>query len=473
MRQIGQKITEEQNLMGPQIHFLIMISHAILYAFAKNQEYTMRELAGELKMAPMTLYRYLRLVVEAIILVHRTKKSIEGVISQMQEIKTRLSQTEKALEGAKSEIDKLTAKLFQFKGEIKGLEAEIIRLKEQWKMSIRRLILVLKMSGRCTVRSIVEILDEGLNVQYSVGYVQGVIQEAGTNAEGCFQKLLQVIPLSGAICIDEVFLKEAGQKIWGIVIVDPLSGLVLHFERTVERSSEAIITVIQNFKDARPGVELLIKLCLTDMYQGYLKPVKNLWSKAVHQFCWFHINCFHIGSTVKQSERAYQRALKALENFDKKNKGPLDKKEKEERKALVWAIAQAKKNWQGALRFRSMLRRVLTSKTLEIATKRLNSLIDAALKGKNPYVNKMGTLLLDHKQRLLSFYTCLESQPHLLKRLSNSQQSWVPATKRWAIQETTNAAEHVFRFFPSLPKNMEQFRYRIKRALGVSIAKLK
>ncbi len=70
----------------------------------------------------------------------------------------------------------------------------------------------------------------------------------------------------------------------------------------------------------------------------------------------------------------------------------------------------------------------------------------------------MGKFLLDHYERLLTFYTCLESQPHLLKRLSNSQQSWVPATKRWAIPITTNAAEHIFRFFRRYTKNMEQFR---------------
>jgi hypothetical protein len=97
------------------------------------------------------------------------------------------------------------------------------------------LIVVLKMSGRCTVRSIVEVMAYGLGVCVSVGYVQGVITEAGTKANTALEKLLKVVPLSGAISVDEVFLKELGSKIWGVVIVDPLSGLVLRLQRCSER----------------------------------------------------------------------------------------------------------------------------------------------------------------------------------------------------------------------------------------------
>ena len=141
-------------------------------------------------------------------------------------------------------IDHLTAKLFEMEGQIGSLQAEVEGLKEQWALTIDRLIVVLKMSGRCTVRSIVEVLQYGLGVKVSVGYVQNIITRAGQNATSCWEKLRQALPLSGAISIDEVFLKEKGKKILGIVIVDPMSGLILHFERATERSAEAITTVI-------------------------------------------------------------------------------------------------------------------------------------------------------------------------------------------------------------------------------------
>jgi len=41
----------------------------------------------------------------------------------------------------------------------------------------------------------------------SVGYVQGVLTQAGLNAHTALERLLQVVPLSGAICVDEVYCK--------------------------------------------------------------------------------------------------------------------------------------------------------------------------------------------------------------------------------------------------------------------------
>ena len=146
---------------------------------------------------------------------------------------------------------------------VSALHIEIEQLKAQWTVAQKRLIIVLKMSGRCTVRSIVEVLEYGLGIHVSVGYVQGVITEAGTNANTALEKLLEVIPLSGAISVDEVFLKELGSKMLGVVIVDPLSGLTLRLQRCSERSKDAIGEVLKLFAEA--GFKEKIKLCLTDM----------------------------------------------------------------------------------------------------------------------------------------------------------------------------------------------------------------
>ncbi len=137
--------------------------------------------------------------------------------------------------------------------------------------------MVLKLSGRCTVR---KVLEYGFGVHVSVGYVQGIIAQAGANARPALERLWEVITLSGAISI-KVFFKEMGRKILGVVIVDPLSGLILRLERCSERSSDAIGKVIQGFAEA--GFKEKIRLCLTDMYAGYLEPVKTFLPKAVHQ----------------------------------------------------------------------------------------------------------------------------------------------------------------------------------------------
>ena len=356
---------------------------------------------------------------------------------------------------AQAEVQRLTAALAAAHTQVSVVQAELTHLQTQWTVMQDRLIVVLKMSGRCTVRSIVEVLQAGLGLQVSVGYVQGVIAQAGVQAHSAWERVLKVVPLSGAICLDEVFFKELAHQVLGIVIVDPLTGLVLRLERCTERSADAIGTILRHFNAA--GFQAQIKLCLTDMYDGYLKPVRTYLPQAVHQFCWFHLNCFHIGATAHQAERAYQRAVEALAAFDKKHPGALAAADQPHHRDLVAARDLAHRQWLGAQRFQRLLSNLLWSPTLAVATARLDQLIRVAAQRPSPYLQKMSTCLTDHRAGLLVFFTCLESTQHQLRRLSGSQQRWVALTTRWALPITSNAAEHVFRCLRRYTNSMDHF----------------
>jgi transposase len=454
MREIGGRLKAEQNLTSDDIAWLVAIARAILRAFVWDEGQPMRTLAATLGISPQTLYRTLRLAVQALMLVRRCKQSVETLAGRVRELEDRLVQVEQAYATAQAEVQRLTKALAEAQAQVVTLQAEVTRLQEQWTVTLDRLIVVLKMSGRCTVRSIVEVLEYGLGIHVSIGYVQGIIAQAGMNAHTALERLLEAISLSGAICVDEVFFKELGRKMLGVVIVDPVSGLILRLQRCSERSKDAIGAVLEQFAEA--GFKERIKLCLTDMYSGYLEPVKVYLPKAVHQFCWFHINCFHIGARVHRAKRAYEKAVKALAAFDKKHPGPL-KAEQKQRRDLVVTRDQAQQHWTGAQRFQRLLMQLLWLPTLNMATIRLDQLIRAAAKVKNPYVKEMGTFLAEHRIGLLVFYTCLESGQHMLKRLSCSQQQWVSLTKRWAIPITSNAAEHVFRCLRRYTHQMDHF----------------
>jgi hypothetical protein len=402
-----------------------------------------------------TLYTTLRLAVQALMWVRRNKAAVETLVSRVQEWQDRVVPVEQAYALAQVEVHRLTLALAETQAQVSTLQAEVARWQADWTVMQARLIVVLKMSGRCTVRSIVEVLKYGLQIDVSVGYVQGIIAQAGLRAHTALERLLQVIPLSGAICIDEVFLKELGTRVLGIVIVDPLSGLVLCLARCTERSTAAIGPIIQRFAEA--GFKARVKLCLTDMYEGYLKPLKTYLPQAVHQFCWFHLNCFHIGATVRRAERAYQRAVEAVVAFDKKQAAPLSAQQEQQRLALVTAREQAYRQWLGTQRFQSLLLRLLWSPTLAVATARLDQLIRVAARLDNPYLQTLGAVLVEHRAGLLVFYTCLESGQHLLQRLSCSHQRWVALTARWALPITSNAAEHVFRCLRRYTHSMDHF----------------
>jgi transposase-like protein len=427
----------------------------ILRAFIWDEELPMRTIAESLGISPTTLYKTLRLAVKALMLIRQGVESVDGLVDRIRELQEQLIRVEQARATAQIEVQRLTKALVETRARIVALEDKVRDLQEQWKIAQDRLIVVLKMEGRCTVRSIVAVLEYGLGIHVSVGYVQGIITQASTNAWPALQRLRDAVPLSGAISIDEVFFKEMAHKILGVAIVDPLSGLILHFERCEERSKEAIGEIIKNFAEA--GFEAHIKLCLTDMYAGYVEPVKAYLSKAVHQFCWFHINCFHIGATVLQAKRAYTRTVKKVACFDKKHACPLSTEENEERQALITIRDLAQCHWRGAQRFQRLLMRLLWSRNLDEATARLNQLIRVAAKMQNPYVKDMGDFLDRHRPGLLVFYQCLESDQHTLRRLSQSRGQWVPLVKRWAVPITSNAAEHVFRCLRRYTNQMDHF----------------
>jgi hypothetical protein len=231
--------------------------------------------------------------------------------------------------------------------------------------------------------------------------------------------------------------------------------LILRLTRCGERSKDTISAVLQQF--AAAGFRERIKLCLTDMYAGYVEPLKTYLPQAVHQFCWFHINCFHLGASVRRAERAYQRAVEALAAFDQQHAGPLTAAEQLQRQALLSAQEQAHRHWRGAQRCQRLLLRLLWAPSLAVATARLDQLLRVAPKVANPYIQAMATFLAQHRSGLLSFYACLESGQHLLQRLSRSQQQWVALTVRWALPLTTNAAEHVFRCLRRYTHAMDHF----------------
>lgn len=455
MREIGQTLKAEQNLTSTDIAWLTKIAEAILRVFVWDAGRPMRTLADDLGISPQTLYTKMRQVVRVLMLVRRGKQSVETLMNRIDELQNRLAQVERAYATAQSEVQRLTKRVAQVQAQVVTLQDKVIRLQEQWTTSLNRLVVVLKLSGRCTVRSIVEVLEYGFGVSVSVGYVQGIIAKAGASARPAMERLWEVVTSSGAISIDEVFFKELGRKILGVVIVDPLSGLILRLERCSERSSDAIGKVIQDFAEA--GFEEKIKLCLTDMYAGYLEPVKTFLPKAVHQFCWFHINCFHIGAKVHQAKQAYKRAVKALAAFDKKYHSSLSDAKRQEHQDLVAARDQAQRHWQGAQHFQRLLMKLLWSPTLDVASTRLEQLVRVAAKVQNPYVKTMGAFLEKHRVGLLVFYTCMESSQHTLKRLSHSQQKWIPLIKRWAVPITSNAAEHVFRGLRRYTNQMDHF----------------
>ncbi len=86
-------------------------------------------------------------------LVRRGKQSVKKLMDHVRELQDRLAQLEQTYAVAQSEGKRLTKALVEAQMQVVALQTQVTRLQEQWTVTKDRLIAVLKLSGRCTVRT--------------------------------------------------------------------------------------------------------------------------------------------------------------------------------------------------------------------------------------------------------------------------------------------------------------------------------
>jgi DNA-binding transcriptional ArsR family regulator len=426
------------------MQWIVCIAAAIIRAFGEGSEQNMTEIAQRAGISRQTLYHHLRMAIESLHWVYLNKQGLSRLLRQIEQYRHQWLMAKGKAQEAQQTIREYWLRLGDRGKQIKTLEAELVALKEQNQCFLERTIVVLSLSGRCTMRSIVEVMALGLGVKMSEGYVHGILAKARGQATAALTSLSRVLPFSGAIAIDEVFLREWGKRIYGVVVVDPITGLILRLGRAGDRSHQAIGEVLKGLSES--GMKASVKLCLTDMYAGYEQLVAAYFPAAAHQFCWFHINCFHLGATVRQAKAGYRQAQIKLETFEGKHPRLRNKTLQRKHAALSDARDQAYRFWVGAQRFQSLLQNCLQAPSSQQATEKLDRLIRVGRDHRNPYIHQMATFIERHRPGLLTFFNCLEKNPLLHRQPQpDGDKRWVPLQDRAMIPKTTNGAEHIFR----------------------------
>lgn len=162
-----------------------------------------------------TLYHHLRLAVEALNWVYQSKQQLNHLHSQVQRYQHQCWEVQHQAKQARQTIQEYWLLLNNLKEQVQRLEALLEQQQGQKQAELERLIVVLRLSGRCTIRSIMEVLQEGLGVKVSEGYIYKILAQARAQAKEALEQMWEALPLSGAIAIDEVFLRLLGQAyIW-------------------------------------------------------------------------------------------------------------------------------------------------------------------------------------------------------------------------------------------------------------------
>jgi hypothetical protein len=225
------------------------------------------------------------MAIESLHWVYLNKQGWGRLLRQMKHYQHQWLSAKRKAEEAEQIIRKHWLRLGEQSKQIKSVEAQLAAQKEHNQCFVERMVVVLNLSGRCTMGSIVEVMEYGLGVKMSKGYVHGILAKARGQSTVVLTRLTKVLPFSGAIAIDEVFLREWGKRIYGVVVVDPITGLILRLGRAGNRSHQGIGAVLKGLSES--GMKSSVKLCLTDMYAGYEKLVANYFPRRRISFVGF------------------------------------------------------------------------------------------------------------------------------------------------------------------------------------------
>jgi hypothetical protein len=99
------------------------------------------------------------------------------------------------------------------------LEQEVATLKLELGELVERAMIVLRMSGKVSYRGIQECLHYLFGIHVSLAEIEAQVRQGGQQAQSILTTLLAQLQVTWA-AIDEVYLKEAGRQVYGLLVVD-------------------------------------------------------------------------------------------------------------------------------------------------------------------------------------------------------------------------------------------------------------
>ena len=160
----------------------------------------MSGIAQTMEVSRTTLSYHLRLAVEALNWVYQSKQQLNHLHSQLHWYQHQYLSVQHQAKQARQTIQEYWLLLSNSQEQVQRLEAEIGQQQGQKQVELERLIVVLRLSGRCTIRSIMEVLQEGLGVKASEGYIYKILAQARAQAKEALSQMWEVIPLKACHC---------------------------------------------------------------------------------------------------------------------------------------------------------------------------------------------------------------------------------------------------------------------------------
>ena len=192
------------------------------------------------------------------------------------------NQTE--ISGLREQVRHLQKRNEELEQQNLALQSEVDRLTLKLKEMVDKAIVVLRLSGKVSYRGIEECIRLIFGVHVSPVVISATLSQAASCAEAANKSLLESIQAK-FIGIDEIYLKEKGRRIYGLLVVDLPSRVILTLERATNRTSDTWKGVLVGLKQVKDSLKVIVS-DLARAFPALVRKLKQAWKRPVlHQLC--------------------------------------------------------------------------------------------------------------------------------------------------------------------------------------------
>jgi transposase-like protein len=240
---------------------IVMAAKMLLHLLDPEFQLNVSDLARQVGVSRQSLYKWGWLAMTVLgIACLKTKPGPKTVEPQGVEV-TRLQAQLQQLQWDK---DRLCFANRQLEREVLALKRDLIEL-------VERAIVVLRLSGKVSYRGIQECVHYLFGVHISLAEIEAQVQQVGQQAQSVLGTLLAQIQVSW-VAIDEVYLKEAGRQIYGLLVVDLESRVALSLQRATDRQAGTWFQLLKELPQVRHTLQGLV----ADLARPYPKLIGRL-----------------------------------------------------------------------------------------------------------------------------------------------------------------------------------------------------
>ncbi len=360
-----------------------------------------------------------------------------------------------------AEVTRLKGKLMQLQWDTdrlrfanRQLQAEVAALRLELLRLVERAILVLRMSGKVSYRGIQECLHYLFGVHVPLAEIETQVRRAGQQAQTLLADLLAQVQVTWAT-IDEVYLKEAGCRIYGLLVVDLGTRLALTLQRAPDRQATTWQEVLRALPQLRHSLQGLVA-DLARPYPVLVRALARRWRRPlVLQDCTVHA-MRHLFKLRAKALGPYRRAT---QRYQAARQAWLDQPEDDAAQSEYQAAQQVYRFQRRMLKYAFILLRQLIRALRQSSRPAAEAALDQTLAhlaqlptDYQPFVRAVTKFIARHRPRLLAHFdhpglawtsNAAESAFSLLRR-------FVTVFKAFSTQEGVQAFFALFLLYYNL-----------------------